>query len=74
MNTNAMLNTIRRGTVADFLFKLDLLPYSVNGFIAMEHLLLREHFKLCLSVKAAICDNFVNTGMPGITRREDKLR
>jgi hypothetical protein len=52
MNRNVMLNAIRRGTVTAFFFKPDLLPYSVNGLVEIEHLLLREHFKLCLSFLA----------------------
>jgi hypothetical protein len=51
MNTSNMLNAMRRGAATAFFFKPDVLLYSVNDLIEIEHLLLGEHFKLCLSAK-----------------------
>jgi hypothetical protein len=52
MKRKPMLIKIRRVTATVFFFKPNWLLYSADFLIAVEHLLLREHFKLCLSGKA----------------------
>jgi hypothetical protein len=51
MKRKPMLSKIRRVTATVFFFKPNWLLYSADFLIAVEHLLLREHFKLCLSGK-----------------------
>ena len=73
MNRNVMLNAIRKGTITAFFFKPDLLPYSVNGLVEIEHLLLREHFKLCLSFYSFIFYfHFLKILVPSISKTYSK--